>query len=269
MWGLVIVSAVVACRPNTIQLQFGYEHAPRTLNRHECMEGPKWHNARPPMALGLYYEDAVIFERFFKSGPLAYIQTRGTFVDVGVRDGLTFSNTFLLEHCLHWNGIIIEPNSSYLTQLLNNRPCSLIYCGDVCPRQPTRTCQPMTNILRRASILHVHFMSICGDGTQLDILKSIDWSLVSIDVLLIDTHTHAFDIHAWLVHQGMRRVPSQVECNLTAYTPCHRNAELINPIFLSVQHKSIYVGSQELYDYDMQPYLWDDPLELTTADVDQ
>jgi FkbM family methyltransferase len=33
---------------------------------------------------------------------------RGTFVEIGALDGITLSNTFMLEHCFAWNGLLIE-----------------------------------------------------------------------------------------------------------------------------------------------------------------
>lgn len=45
------------------------------------------------------------------------------YVDVGANDGITWSNTFVLEKYLKWNGICIEPNPEIFTKLVDSRNC--------------------------------------------------------------------------------------------------------------------------------------------------
>src|SRR5262249_40394148 len=47
----------------------------------------------------------------------------GVFVDVGAYDGVTFSNTLMLERERGWAGICIEPLSDVFTELRKNRAC--------------------------------------------------------------------------------------------------------------------------------------------------
>ena len=56
----------------------------------------------------------------------------GTFVDIGANDGVTFSNTYLLE-IMGWDGLAIEPIPSVYEELANNRSC-LTVPGCVAPR---------------------------------------------------------------------------------------------------------------------------------------
>lgn len=49
-------------------------------------------------------------------------RTGGFFVEIGANDGVTHSNTFLLEK-LGWSGIIAEPNPALSDQLRENRTC--------------------------------------------------------------------------------------------------------------------------------------------------
>lgn len=48
----------------------------------------------------------------------------GYFVDIGANDGITLSNTYLLEKNFDWTGICSEPNPQIFNQLLKNRPNS-------------------------------------------------------------------------------------------------------------------------------------------------
>ena len=46
---------------------------------------------------------------------------KGYFVDFGATDGVTFSNTYLLEKKFDWNGIVVEPDKSWQNDLIKNR----------------------------------------------------------------------------------------------------------------------------------------------------
>lgn len=47
----------------------------------------------------------------------------GFFVELGACDGLYYSNTLHFEREKGWNGICIEPNDDYYSQLVKNRKC--------------------------------------------------------------------------------------------------------------------------------------------------
>jgi len=51
------------------------------------------------------------------------IKENNFFVEFGATDGITISNTFLLEKELNWNGILIEPASIWHESLEKNRNC--------------------------------------------------------------------------------------------------------------------------------------------------
>jgi FkbM family methyltransferase len=48
----------------------------------------------------------------------------GYFIELGACDGLLYSNTLFFEKELNWNGICIEPNDIYYSQLERNRKCN-------------------------------------------------------------------------------------------------------------------------------------------------
>jgi FkbM family methyltransferase len=59
------------------------------------------------------------------------LKRNGFFVEFGATNGLSLSNTFLLEKCFEWKGILVEPARIWKKQLLINRPHSYIDFGCV------------------------------------------------------------------------------------------------------------------------------------------
>lgn len=64
-----------------------------------------------------YGQDKYIIENVFKC------MNHGCFIDLGAHDGITFSNTYVLEKKYNWEGICVEPNTDIYQQLKNNRSC--------------------------------------------------------------------------------------------------------------------------------------------------
>ena len=65
----------------------------------------------------------------------------GVFLDIGTADGNAPSNTWMLEKCLGWHGVCIEPHSVLLKDLTTNRPqCkpvqAVIGAGTFLPGRP-------------------------------------------------------------------------------------------------------------------------------------
>lgn len=50
---------------------------------------------------------------------------RGFFLDLAAADGVTHSNTYLLEKIFGWSGICIEPNPNFLRRLKKKRSCTI------------------------------------------------------------------------------------------------------------------------------------------------
>jgi FkbM family methyltransferase len=67
-----------------------------------------------------YGQDKYIVEDLFKYMP------GGFFIDIGANDGVTLSNTYVLEKRLGWSGIAIEPIPRVYEKLKQNRSCLAI-----------------------------------------------------------------------------------------------------------------------------------------------
>ena len=55
--------------------------------------------------------------------------TKGTFLDIGAHDGVSYSNSYFFEKVRGWSGVAIEPNPQVFAQLAVNRVCTLLNCG--------------------------------------------------------------------------------------------------------------------------------------------
>ena len=64
-------------------------------------------------------QDKWIIEKLFPG------KKNGFFVDIGANDGITFSNTYLLEK-MGWNGLAVEPIPSVYDKLVENRLCRTV-----------------------------------------------------------------------------------------------------------------------------------------------
>lgn len=84
--------------------------------------------ARSPFIINYpsqFGQDKWVVEDVFK------LRKNGFFIDIGAHDGEYYSNTFILEKCLNWTGICIEPNPQQYAALINNRGCiNLNVCLD-------------------------------------------------------------------------------------------------------------------------------------------
>lgn len=169
-------------------------------------------------------EDQVIYDLIFSK---THKNKVGFFLEMGALDGISLSNTLFFERCLNWRGLLIEPNIKSFEKLISNRIHNTINIPYACckergfiklvgqgsisfspgamnnkfektfygsKQQITLTqniisipCKPMKDILKELKIDRIDFFSLDVEGAEVDVLDSIDFSVVEINVILIES----------------------------------------------------------------------------------
>jgi len=145
----------------------------------------------------------------------------GFFIECGAANGDFISNSLFFERERDWTGILIEPNPEYFAQILkkNRRAYVLNAClsskrkpmtdnlvpagvigGVVGQMTPTRLraikaskrlqipvqCFPLNSVMASINVSHVDYLSLDVEGPEMEILRTIDWTRLQIDVITVE-----------------------------------------------------------------------------------
>jgi FkbM family methyltransferase len=144
----------------------------------------------------------------------------GFFIEFGAADGITFSNTYLLEKRFGWSGIVAEPAKSWHRALEKNRNCIVDHrCVWAASGESIRfidTSEPLLSTIESFSksdgresrssgevytvdtislldLLSDHgapstvdYLSIDTEGSELEILRNFDFSRYAIRVITVE-----------------------------------------------------------------------------------
>ena len=146
-------------------------------------------------------QDTHVIERIYDK------KKEGYFVEIGAYDGVSMSNTYLLEHEYDWKGICVECNPLHFSNLLKNRPNCINYnwavfneddkimkfidddtggCSGFVETNSHRhilhkniievTTRKLTTILEMANApKFIEFLSLDTEGSEYDILQAHDF----------------------------------------------------------------------------------------------
>jgi protein O-GlcNAc transferase len=186
-------------------------------------------------------QDVFVYNRFFNND-----FGRGTFVDIGAYDGISFSNSLFFERHLGWNGICIEPLPLVFDQLRDNRKAVCVNCavsdregveefidvdmpnygkmysglvGDYDKRhmklvQEQSTgkrvmrvqTRKLSDILDESGLTKVDYLSIDTEGSELKILRSFDLVAYGVRAISIENNYQDREIRNYLVGLGYQLV---------------------------------------------------------------
>jgi len=145
----------------------------------------------------------------------------GFFVECGAADGETVSNSLFFELKRNWTGLLIEANPDFHRALLdkNRRAYVLRTCLST-ERRPMTVhlqpagflggiadkmhrshlsfiganmkpaikvnCFPLNAVLAALEVSHVDYLSLDVEGPEIEILRTVDWTRLSIDVITVE-----------------------------------------------------------------------------------
>ena len=144
-------------------------------------------------------------------------------MEVGAGDGIVFSNSLFFERERNWTGLLIEPTRYLFERLLKvhrkayavnaclsvEKHISLVkfYGADLLGgiekvmegpmlnrakaaaphvKATDTLCIPVYSLLEAINMLHINFFSLDVEGAELEILKTIPFAKVKIDLFLIE-----------------------------------------------------------------------------------
>lgn len=212
----------------------------------ECGEGPDYD---PFFRLGnkvrsRYDEDRIIYENLFRSSHSNLTGEAGTYIELGAYDGSVESNTHFYDKCLGWKGLLIEGNpDSYHKVMTNRRFAHKMSFAPSCSAEYEQTNHtipfyryPMTNVGLVGSALTyigkptvdvpcgpltpvlqdvfgeqqpIHFFSLDVEGAERLVLDTIDFSQVTIYVLMIEIKNNNCQNDSCLVRIAVREKMKQ------------------------------------------------------------
>lgn len=175
-----------------------------------------------------------------KRAVVEYLENvKGLFVEVGTNDPGEGSQTYLLEKEKGWRGILVEPNDDFSTAYKESRPNSLhanVACtspdkvGELVLYIPASTGMASTekhiddhelnyekehrvraitfeDIISESGLDdEVAFVSIDVEGTELDVLKGINFEIRKPQLILMEDKLQTLDKHRFLKSNGYRLV---------------------------------------------------------------
>lgn len=180
-------------------------------------------------------QDQYVNETFFKN------KRNGVFVDIGAHRGIEISNTYFFESELGWTGLCIEPIPELFEDLIQNRNCTCIqgcisdkigkaqfirftndhawFSGlqekyDKSQLQNLQTnygftyelievkCYTFNDLMQEHGIYHIDLLSIDTEGGELDILKSIDFKKINIDIIVVEDNLNNPEFISFLNLKG-------------------------------------------------------------------
>ena len=140
---------------------------------------------------------------------------RRTFLEIGAFDGVSESNTIIMERCLGWRGVLVEPNPRAFSALKasGRTHSTLVHASPMCenesevlmsplPFTSARTnpepgaphgavpvpCVSLTDILLKAGTPRIDFFSLDVEGSEDRVLATLDFKRVDVALVFAEAY---------------------------------------------------------------------------------
>ena len=133
-----------------------------------------------------------------------------------IHSGVRESNSRFFDVCLGWQGLLVEPHPQNFERMEKLRPnahhlglapsCNStsdivmfpnhIYTSAVANEEGASLeihCGPLSYYLDQLEITHIDFWSLDVEGSELDVLKTVDFDKVHIDVIMAESENRLKD----------------------------------------------------------------------------
>jgi len=201
-----------------------------------------------------FEQDRFVYTKFFKN------KREGVFVDIGAHDGVTISNTYFFEKTMGWKGICVEPIPEVFQKLEQTRSATCIqgciydakeeaqflrFKGypemlsglmDTNQRRQeealesvqngsaeiiTVKCYNLNQLLLDQEIHRVDYLSVDTEGGEVNILKSIDYDKIIVDVIDVENNDGDALFEKFLSSKGYKKIatlgPDEIYYRMSAF----------------------------------------------------
>lgn len=231
---------------------------PNHTNSVECID--EWekagNNKFTDHGMSSWKEDMIIFKKFFNNSSLG---SNYIYMEIGAHDGVRESNTRFFDVCLGWQGLLVEPHPFNYGRMEKLRPnahhlnvapsCTNtsdvvsfpnhIYTSAVANEEGNMLeihCGPLSYYLEQLGIQHIDFWSLDVEGSELNLLKTVDFKKVHIDIIMAESVNRlkgkeqmGAEVRAYLQEKGYVVFPSNTIHKSDVFLHkrvCHRYAHL-------------------------------------------
>ena len=181
--------------------------------------------------MSAWREDITIYEAFFKShSKSSNSSSPGFYMEIGAHDGVRESNSRFFDLCLGWKGLLVEPHPMNYGKMEKLRPnafhlglapsCNTSDVVKFASHEYTNAnafdpkgeieihCGPLSYYLKQLHISHIDFWSLDVEGSEINILRTVDFDQVQIDVIMAESMNSqkgkgelAQEVRSYLVQQ--------------------------------------------------------------------
>jgi len=184
---------------------------PKSTTPAECVR--EWRSNKEEWAtngMSAWGEDLAIFDAFFPDP-----DAKGIYLEIGGHDGVRESKSRLFDACLGWEGLLVEPVIRNYRRMAKLRPNAhnlgmapscvspgvamfpdSHFTNSVANAEGATLaihCGPLSGPLEQLGIRRVDFWSLDVEGSELAILKTVDFDAVRIDVIMAESENRLAD----------------------------------------------------------------------------
>lgn len=170
----------------------------------------------------------------------AVLRGGGEYADVAAAHPRKLSNTFIFDKCYNWRGLCVEADPLRAKALKEQRSCTVVdtcvsevegeevqfytvdtedgtlsngiaNIGGKTGQSQTMKCKRMSNIFLESNVTRVDIMSLDVESAEPLVLAGIDWSEVTIELIVMEINKHTIRKEGDALKESARRIIDVLE----------------------------------------------------------